>query len=213
MLMQCRRFDSLDPDTFATLRQEALNYISSEYVYGPAEAGAQCEIYNVLPYVQYSRKVDLRNKFSHTLTLLFLRTYTEQWPSFFADLFSLIRPAESTTFNPHVSLLLFHLILEISGEVADNLIKAARTFTDERHRRDGVVRDAVRERDAATINQAVITIVSSSADRMRAARVGGASGKELDEVIEIVDWGIRTFGSYVGMSPCLTNGIPSSLIW
>jgi exportin-T len=143
---------------------------------------------------------DLRNKFSHTLTLLFLRTYTDQWPSFFPDLFALIRPPESSTFNTHVSLLLFHLVIEISGEVADQLIKSARTFTDERHRRDGAVRDAVRERDAATINQAVITIVSSSTERMRT----GASGKDFEEAADVVDWGVRAFGSYVGECPaCL----------
>jgi exportin-T len=94
-----------------------------------------------------------------------------------------------------VSLLLFHLVIEISGEVADQLIKSARTFTDERHRRDGIVRDAVRERDAVTINQAVITIVSSNVERMRT----GASGKDLEEAVDIVDWGIRAFSSYVGM--------------
>ena len=81
----------------------------------------------------------LRNKFSHTLTLFFLCTYLDQWPTFFTDFFTLIRPPESTsqiTYNPHVSLLLFHIVLEISGEVADQLIKAARTFSDIRHGRD-----------------------------------------------------------------------------
>jgi exportin-T len=133
--------------------------------------------------------------------LLFLCTYTEQWPTFFSDLFTLIQPAESSStpvFNTHVSILLFHLILEISGEVADNVIKAARTFTNDRHARDGRVRDAVRERDAASINQAVLTIVSSSSERMRALRASGNSAA-LSEAVELVDWGVRTFASYVGM--------------
>jgi exportin-T len=149
------------------------------------------------------RSVVLRNKFSHTLSLFFLCTYIDQWPTFFTDLFALIRPAEpsSQTFNRHVSLLFFHLVLEISGEVADQVIKSARSFSQVRHTRDARVRDAVRERDAASINEAVLTIVADSADRMAHLRKVEASAEatqELDGVIEVVDWGIRTFASYVG---------------
>lgn len=146
----------------------------------------------------------LRNKFSHTMTLFFLCTYVEQWPTFFTDLFTLIRPAEpssDTAFNRHISLLFFHMVLEISGEVADNMIKSARTFNATRHTRDARVRDAVRERDAARINEAVLTIVADGTGRMATLRKNDASAdseRELDGVIEVVDWGIRTFGSYVG---------------
>jgi exportin-T len=151
---------------------------------------------------------DMRNKFSHTLTLLFLCTYIDQWTSFFADIFTLIRPAESPsssqpTYNRHVSLLFFHLVLEISGEVADQMIKAARTFTQARHVRDARVRDAMRERDAASINEAVLTIVADGAEKMASLRKADPTPeatRELDDVTEVVDWGIRTFGSYVGMT-------------
>lgn len=148
----------------------------------------------------------LRNKFAHTLTLFFLCTYVDQWPTFFLDLFALIRPAESTsqsTFNKHVSLLFFHIVLEISGEVADQLIKAARHHLPARHARDGRVRDAVRERDAGRINEAVLTIVADGSERMARLRKGDlpASDEELDGAIEVVDWGVRTFASYAGTSP------------
>jgi exportin-T len=145
---------------------------------------------------------DLRNKFSHTLTLFFLCTYVEQWPTFFTDLFSLIRLPESPSqpqFNRHVSLLLFHLISEISGEVADQTIKSARTFNPVRHTRDSRVRDAVRERDAPLINEAVLTIIVDGTERLAALRKTTTSSPELSEALEIVDWGIRTFGSYAGM--------------
>ena len=145
---------------------------------------------------------DIRNKFSHTLTLFFLCTYVEQWPSFFNDLFSLIRHPESPSqpqFNRHVSLLLFHLITEISGEVADQTIKSARAFNPVRHTRDSRVRDAVRERDAPLINEAVLTIIVDGMERMTTLRKTVTSSTELSEAIEIVDWGIRTFGSYAGM--------------
>ena len=62
---------------------------------------------------------------SWTLALFFLSTYSTQWTTFFADLFALMRPASSSasssnavSFNTHVSLLFFHIVLEISGEVA-----------------------------------------------------------------------------------------------
>ena len=146
---------------------------------------------------------DIRNKFSHTLTLFFLCSYLEQWPNFFTDFFSLITsPSDSSSsgYNPHVSLLLFHLVLEISGEVADQIIKSARSYSAARQARDTRVRDAVRDRDAAAVNEAVLTIVADGVERMGRLRKGDASPieRELDTVTEVVDWGIRTFASYVG---------------
>lgn len=154
----------------------------------------------------------LRNKFSHTLTLFFLCTYVDQWPTFFNDLFALMRPSSSSSlssssqqsqpFNRHISLLFFHIVLEISGEVADNLIKTARSYNQVRNTRDGRVRDAVRERDAASINEAVLTIVADATERMARLREKvkptSPTGVSLDDVVEVVDWGVRTFGSYVG---------------
>ena len=146
----------------------------------------------------------LRNKFSHTLSLFFLRTYVDQWPTFFTDFFTLISPPESSSsssFNLHVSLLLFHLVLEISGEVADQMLKAARIHNPARHARDGRVRDTVRERDASRINEAVLTIIAANVEKLTQLRSPSGSTelrKELEQAEEVVDWGIRTFGSYVG---------------
>ncbi|KAF7330559.1 Exportin-T [Mycena venus] len=180
------RFEPLDDECFRTIQQSLVAYIQSEYVYGPAEANSTF----------------LRNKFSHTLTLFFLCTYMTpgQWPTFFPDLFSLIRPAQSSSssepaFNRHIILLFFHIVLEISGEVADQMLKSARAFNQARQTRDARVRDAVRERDAVGINEAVLTIVSEGAQTMKK---GGASPREIEEAVEVVDLGIRTFGSYAG---------------
>ncbi|KAF9444820.1 ARM repeat-containing protein [Macrolepiota fuliginosa MF-IS2] len=185
------RFDPLDDESFNTIQQSLMSYVQTEYVGGPAESDA--------PF--------LRNKFSHTLTLFFLCTYINQWPSFFTDLFTLIRStvpdgttAPTTSFNRHVCLLFFHVVLEISGEVADQTIKAARSWNITRHQRDGRVRDAVREQDAAKVNEAVLLIISEAAERMvQLRKMEGEDAKRgLDAAVEIVDWGIRTFGSYVG---------------
>ncbi|KAJ3999466.1 armadillo-type protein [Lentinula boryana] len=181
------RFAPLDSEAFQIIQQSILSYIQSEYVYGSAEANATY----------------IRNKFSHTLTLFFLCTYVGQWESFFTDLFALIRPATSSdvTFNRHVSLLFFHLIVEISGEVADQMIKAARMHNPERLARDGRVRDAVRERDAVRINEAVLTIVAEATEKMSMLRNQGSNSppdRQLADAEEVVDWGIRTFASFVG---------------
>ena len=112
------------------------------------------------------------------------------------------------TFNRHVSLLFFHVVLEISGEVADQMLKSARQFNLARHNRDGRVRDTVRKQDAARINDAVLTIVVDGSEKMSNLRKSEQSldwARELDGVIEVVDCGIRTFGSYVSaftLSPC-----------
>lgn len=182
------RFEPLDHESFQAIHQALTAYIQSEYVVGSAEADASF----------------LRNKFSHTLTLFFLCTYIDQWPSFFTDLFTLIRPTESATrsnFNRHISLLFFHIVLEISGEVADQIIKSARPYNAARHARDARVRDAVRDRDAARINAAVLTIVVEGAEQManlHKSETSSRGPRELEGAVEVVDWGIRTFGSYVG---------------
>lgn len=81
------------------------------------------------------------------------------------------------------------------------MIKSARAYNAIRNTRDARVRDAVRDRDASRINEAVLTIVADGAERI--TRLRGNSGpsvqeQDLEGVVEVVDWGIRTFGSYVG---------------
>jgi exportin-T len=59
----------------------------------------------------------------------------------------------------------------------------------------------VRERDAARINEAVLTIVADYVERLQVLmKTPTATGRETSEVQEVVDWGIRTFGSYAGVS-------------
>ncbi|GJJ08694.1 hypothetical protein Clacol_002913 [Clathrus columnatus] len=89
---------------------------------------------------------------------------------------------------------------ERNATFADQLLKSARAFSGARHARDTRVRDAVRERDAPIINEAVLTIISETADRMRALRKGEVSPsieREEEMCEEVVDWGIRAFGSYI----------------
>ena len=43
-----RSFEPLDDDTFQTLQQSLLNYIQTEYLFGPAESDASCECTRIL---------------------------------------------------------------------------------------------------------------------------------------------------------------------
>jgi exportin-T len=83
--------------------------------------------------------------------------------------------------------------------VADQLLKASRAHNLVRVSRDTRVRDAVRERDASRINEAVLAIISEAAEKMNHQRtVDDQNSRVINDHVEVVDWGIRTFGSYVG---------------
>lgn len=43
MAIYCARFETLDDESFQTLRQGLITYVQSEYIYGPAEVEAPCE--------------------------------------------------------------------------------------------------------------------------------------------------------------------------
>jgi exportin-T len=153
----------------------------------------------------------LRNKFSHTFSLFFLCTYQNQWPSFFTDIFAFIRsaPAPSSptrlatspdppniTLNTHICLLFFRVVLEISGEISDQLLKSARAFLPERHARDSKVKDLVRERDARGLSDAVIGIVTECVTTLN--NFGTTYDKtESDSLQEVIEWGLKAFGSYI----------------
>lgn len=173
----------LQDEDFTLLRVQFLEYLRTEYLYGSAEAKA--------PY--------LRNKFSHTLTLFFLATYETQWPDFFDSIFSMLKPPPETgvpPLNPHVSIFFFKLLLEISSEVADQILKNARIWNVDRMARDGRIRDRLREKHANEINQAVLTIVVAGKQKLDQIRAGEL-GERIDPAEEVVDLGIRAFASYI----------------
>ena len=99
-------------------------------------------------------------------------------------------------FNPHVSIFFFRLLIEISSEVADQILKNARIYNAERVVRDTRIRDRVREKDAAEINQAVLTIIAEGKQRLDATR-RAQRAESLGESQDVVDLGVRAFASYV----------------
>ncbi|KAF8604237.1 KapM protein [Ceratobasidium sp. AG-I] len=174
-------------ETYANLQSTLGAYIESEYVAGSAEATA--------PFI--------RNKFSHTLALLFLCTYPDQWPTFFTSISPLLHmsPGATTpTLNSHVTTFFLRLLLEISGEIHDQTIKSARTFAASRHARDANVRDAVREKDASGVNATVVGVIVEVSTRLEAIRAGGAlasDGLGETQLVELVELAVKAFASYV----------------
>ncbi|KAF8309914.1 ARM repeat-containing protein [Clavulina sp. PMI_390] len=169
--------DPLDANTVATLRDAFHTYIRAEYALGSAEAKA--------PFI--------RNKFSHTLSLLLISSYPDQWPNFFTNFYELLQmvTAESSqsasSFNPQVSTLFLRTLSEISAEIADSLLKGAREFSEDRHRRDGAVRDHIRDRESKTISEAVLTIISDNEAHLVAIRNRAESGNAgaMEELIAL----------------------------
>ena len=144
----------------------------------------------------------IRNKFSHTLALLFISSYPAQWPDFFANFYELLQtrsPSEDpslTAFNAHASTLFLRVLIEISGEVADTILKGAREFTSERHRRDAAVRDHIRERDSKTISDAVLAIISDNESHLVAVRNGTENGNVV-VMEELIALAIRAFAGLI----------------
>ncbi len=144
----------------------------------------------------------IRNKFSHTLALLFLSSYPSNWQDFFPTLYQLLKPSPSPSqavtlaFNPHVCTLFLHLLIEISGEVADSILKGARDFKEERHQRDAAVRDCIRENDSKGISDAVLAIISETEARLVAARNGAVPDKK-GPLIDTISLSVRAFASLI----------------
>lgn len=199
----------LEQATNDSIKKSFISYIESEYAFGPAESSAPCKS-RLLPHCCPQRVPDtylstvIRNKFSHTLALTFISSYPDQWPDFFTFIYGLLQQPNPhpptglpvTAFNPQVTTLFLRLLIEISGEVADSIIKGAREFSEDRHRRDGIVRDHIRDRDSKTISDAVLTIVSDNEGHLVAVRNGVEPGNAtlLEDLIALA---VRAFASLI----------------
>jgi len=149
------------------------------------------------------RSTVLRNVVALALALFFVRVYPAQWSSFFEDIVGLLQSASTQSSAPAAALLFFHTIIEISNEIFDQLLKSARDFTQERHVRDGRIRDAIRNSgDAAMMNTAVLRLIEGAVDSVRAAREAG-SGANVSPQLEIVHWGLRAFALYIRAFSCI----------
>jgi exportin-T len=86
-------------------------------------------------------------------------------------------------------------MIEISAEVADNMLKSARNASRPRLQRDSRLRDALREKDAPQVSEAVLAIITEGEERLASVRREGVARPAALE--DIVGLGMRTFASIV----------------
>lgn len=87
-----------------------------------------------------------------------------------------------------------------SGEVHDQTLKAARTWTEERQTRDSTIRYQIRERESNNMNQAVLTIVAEAEERLEKLRQEApdpARTRERAGLEEMVELGVKAYAGYV----------------
>ncbi|KAH9817708.1 armadillo-type protein [Melampsora americana] len=170
-----------------TIRNQLWDYIIREFVEGAGEDG--------LGY--------LRNKLVQTLFLIFLQSYTTTWPNFLTSFAALLRrhptgtaniSSDPPALNPRTTDLYLRLLHEISIEISDSVLRLNKPY--ERLAKDTVLRDAVRDRDAAGIAKETFGIVAEALQGLseqQTTRVG-LKGKM---AVDCLEMGIRVVEDYV----------------
>lgn len=102
----------------------------------------------------------------------------------------------SLAFSPGVSALFLRFLIELSAEIADALLKGAREFTEERHKRDGLVRDHVRDRDSKDISDAVLSIIADTETHLVAVRNGTEAGTAA-AMEDLIALAVRAFAGLI----------------
>ncbi|KZT57628.1 ARM repeat-containing protein [Calocera cornea HHB12733] len=177
--------EELEPSVFTPLQAAFTPYIESEYINGTAESGA--------PY--------LRNKFSHTLALLFTRSYPDLWPTFITDLIGAMRTIpgsggrQGANLNLNLCILMLRVLDEVSEEIADQTIRGARPFSIGRQHRETRLKHSVRENDASNVVTALVTVMTEGLDQLEG--LGGGESDEQEKLQELVSLAVETYASYV----------------
>ncbi|KAI8058345.1 armadillo-type protein [Syncephalis plumigaleata] len=141
------RFNELQPDHIGQLRQAFLSFIQQEYV-----SNSHASIDN--------EPVFLRNKFAHTLVLLFARTYLNGWSSFFTDLLSLLATSSPSisgenTLSPRLVDFLLRVWMSIDEECVSILVPHSKEELD----RNTLIKDKMREGDIQLLTQHWLQII------------------------------------------------------
>ncbi|RUO96816.1 Exportin 1-like protein-domain-containing protein [Jimgerdemannia flammicorona] len=134
-----KRFNTLDVNAVHYIRQTLMDFINRDYV---LSRSADEEV----PF--------LKNKFAHTITLLFINVYPSTWPTFFDDFLALIHTDPTSTASStapgsikptnHRAVDFFlRLCLSIDEEIARLDVPRGR----EQIARNVVIKDAMREGD------------------------------------------------------------------
>lgn len=138
----------IDAQSAAFLKDTLFEYTSR--VYGPSGDPAELDT------------TGMQNKLTQTLTLIFTIAYKEQWYSFFDNMLSLTRQANSSTVDHQVGTNLYLRVLSsIHDEIADVLMSRSSAET----KRNVELKDLVRSRDVLKVASSWIEILKYWVDR------------------------------------------------
>ncbi|BGP43722.1 pre-tRNA nuclear export protein [Rhodotorula kratochvilovae] len=187
---------SLGPEALAMLQTSMLDYFSSEFVTGTAENGVTF----------------LKNAIVHLAAAVFVHAYPHSSPTFFTSLLALLRtyppsvavPSSSSStgaapLNPQTTDLFLRILHEVSLEISDAQLRLNKST--QRLQKDTELRDAVRERDAPALAEAVWGVIGEALEGVDApdqqqegAHRVGLKGRTAREVAEMA---VRVAGDYV----------------
>ncbi|GAA5895540.1 hypothetical protein JCM8208_005261 [Rhodotorula glutinis] len=181
---------SLSPEALAMLQTSLFEYFSSEFVAGAAENGV----------------VFLKNAIVHLAASVFVYAYPHVAPTFFSTLLALLRtyppslavPSSSTgaaPLNPQTTDLFLRILHEVSLEISDAQLRLNKPTT--RLQKDTELRDAVRERDAAGIAEAVWSVIGEALEGVDAPDQEDKVGLKGKTAREVAEMAVRVAGDYV----------------
>jgi exportin-T len=103
--------------------------------------------------------IDLQNQIAHSLTLLFLLTYTSSWTTFFDDCMSLIQKnsQRGQPFEPLPTQIFLKILSSIDEEVADVLYTSTKKPGDQQLNTD--IKDRIRSYDVQKLTNMLLQVM------------------------------------------------------
>jgi exportin-T len=105
--------------------------------------------------------LDMQNQVAHSLTLLFLLSYTTTWNSFFNDYISMIQKnaASGEKFEPFLAQIFLKVLSMIDEEVADATYAATKKPGDQQTNAE--IKDRIRLHDVRNITQLLFQLMTT----------------------------------------------------
>ena len=103
--------------------------------------------------------VDLQNQVAHSLTTLFLLSYTTSWTTFFSDFLALVQKngTDGKTFDPFTAQMFLRVLAMIDEEVADTIYSSAKK--DRNQQLNMEIKDRIRIFDVANIFRSLLEMM------------------------------------------------------
>jgi exportin-T len=131
---------------------------------------------NVIAYAfdEIDESADLHNQVAHSLTLLFILSYTTNWHSFFDDFLAVIQKntTRGVAIEPFPAQIFLKVLSMIDEEVADALYTATKKAGDQRMNTD--IKDRIRAYDVGNVTRflfQVMTIYQEDSQNEELARM------------------------------------------